>query len=441
MKRGLWVAGVVWIGGAGLFLACSSGDDASSAAPDAAVTSDGATDGSKADVAAGDSSPQDSSPGDACTASPCVTQVAGGFLFECAVSTDRTVRCWGSNIQGALGHDTDGAPDDPVPTPVVGLSNVVQVAAGFYHACALTGDNKVYCWGTTTNGQLGPNALDAGAISTTPIEVTGIPGTVADLHMGGYFSCARLTDGRVFCWGDSSFGNFGPSTEIDAGVWIASSPNPVELTALGHVDEMNAGDRFTCGRVGGTVSCMGDNDFAQLGRGDAGLPQDTPEPVTSLTTVSALYESEAYHSCVLQGTSVLCWGFNVSGQCGQSRDAGTTVGAPVAVPGLVDVGQVSQGGISTCAVVGGGTVKCWGSNQYGEMAQPPAAGDTFPAPVDISGVTGVRQVAAGHQTICATLTNGGVVCWGENDHGELGRGYVGASDSGVPTYAPAPVQF
>ena len=132
MKRGLWVAGVVWIGGAGLFLACSSGDDASSAAPDAAVTSDGATDASvKADVAAGDSSPQDSSPGDACTASPCVTQVAGGFLFECAVSTDRTVRCWGSNVQGALGHDTDGAPDDPVPTPVVGLSNVVQVAAGF----------------------------------------------------------------------------------------------------------------------------------------------------------------------------------------------------------------------------------------------------------------------------------------------------------------------
>ena len=84
-----------------------------------------------------------------------------------------------------------------------------------------------------------------------------------------------------------------------------------------------------------------------------------------------------------------------------------------------------------------GALKCWGGNANGELAIAPDAGASFPSPVDISGVTNVVQVAVGHQTTCALILGGSVVCWGSNTQNELGR----TPDSGVANHVPAPVAF
>jgi len=404
---------------------------------------DGASDaGSNGDTGSPDSSMD--APADACTADPCVTELAAGYQYECALLSDGTVRCWGSNAQGALGRATDAAVN-PVPEPVAGLSSVVQIAAGFYHACALRSDNTVLCWGSNTNGQLGPDGPDGAALQLTAVAVPGIPGTVGSIHMGGYFSCAHLIDKRVYCWGDSEWGNMGGGTLLDSGTFVpASQPTPVEVTAVGTPEELNAGDRYNCVRTSsGTIECLGENVFGQLGRGDAGLTlnANTTAPVVGISGATRLFESEAYHACALASGGVQCWGYNTNGQVGADPlEAGTAVQTPHTVTNLGSIVDLSPGGISTCALTSAGTVKCWGSNVFGEMAKAPDAGTTFPSPVDIPGVAGVTQIAAGHETICALLTGGSVVCWGDDTNGSLGRSSADGA-APPPTYVPAAVAF
>jgi alpha-tubulin suppressor-like RCC1 family protein len=57
--------------------------------------------------------------------------------------------------------------------PVAGLSGVVAIDAGGYHACALLRDGAVYCWGRDTNGEIGspPAQQCADACTTAPARV------------------------------------------------------------------------------------------------------------------------------------------------------------------------------------------------------------------------------------------------------------------------------
>jgi alpha-tubulin suppressor-like RCC1 family protein len=136
------------------------------------------------------------------------------------------------------------------------------------------------------------------------------------------------------------------------------------------------------------------------------------------------------HACALlaDGT-VRCWGQNNRGQLGDgTRTARLT---PVAVKGLADVTSVSTSYGYTCAVVsagaGGGTVKCWGSEQssatgwrrYGEV------------PVTVSGVANAIAVSAGGAVACALLSDHTVSCWGDNSRGEMGDGTRATSSSPV----------
>ena len=427
------------VAGVALAIACS--DDSPTSVVDSGLPDANQPVDSGKDTAPIPDAGVDAEPVDACTANPCVTQVASGFLFECARLADQSVRCWGSNANGALGRPLVDASSAAQPDAVTGLSNVVQIAAGFYHACALRSDNHVLCWGGNSSGQLGTNGADAGNVVLAPTDITGIPGTIKSIHAGGYFTCAHLVDKRVFCWGDAAWGNLG-GTLGDAGTFLpAVQRTPVEVTTLGTVEEVNAGDRYTCARTtAGGVSCVGTNGFGQLGRGDAGVlanNANTAAPVVGLTGVTAVYESEAYHACALAGGNVMCWGNNQGGQTGLPIDAGTAIQTPNQVNGLGAVADLSAGGLSTCAVSSTGALKCWGGNANGELAIAPDAGASFPSPVDISGVTNVVQVAVGHQTTCALILGGSVVCWGSNTQNELGR----TPDSGVANHVPAPVAF
>ena len=85
------------------------------------------------------------------------TSLAAGGQHTCAVSADQTVRCWGSDVDGQLGDGTTLAatPYSAVPAKVVGLEGVTAVAAGQTHTCALPSDASVVCWGSDGYGQLG----------------------------------------------------------------------------------------------------------------------------------------------------------------------------------------------------------------------------------------------------------------------------------------------
>jgi len=61
------------------------------------------------------------------------------------------------------------------PVRVNGLSNVIAIAAGYYHSLALASDGTVWAWGWNIAGQLG-NGNTTNAI--TPVQVGGLAGVL-----------------------------------------------------------------------------------------------------------------------------------------------------------------------------------------------------------------------------------------------------------------------
>ncbi len=82
-------------------------------------------------------------------------------------------------------------------------------------------------------------------------------------------------------------------------------------------------------------------------------------------------------------------------------------------------------------------MKCWGSNQFGQLGDGGVCGILCGGPVDVIGPTsGVAAIATGSDHACARTTAGSVLCWGANSYGQLGdNGACGAL-----CYAPVQVQ-
>jgi alpha-tubulin suppressor-like RCC1 family protein len=76
----------------------------------------------------------------------------------------------------------------------------------------------------------------------------------------------------------------------------------------------------------------------------------------------------------------------------------------------VEGATIALGGHHSCALLGDGTVKCWGFNVEGGLGDGTTI-DSF-TPVSVSGITTATSAAVGDQHSCTLLTNGKVMCWG-----------------------------
>ena len=75
-------------------------------------------------------------------------------------------------------------------------------------------------------------------------------------------------------------------------------------------------------------------------------------------------------------------------------------------------------------------VVCWGNNEYGQLGDGSVV--DRPAPVMVPGLTGVSAVGLGYNHSCALLDSGSVRCWGNNYQGQLGDGSFTAASA--PAY-------
>lgn len=121
----------------------------------------------------------------------------------------------GLNSSGQLGDGTTTTRS--TPAPVLGLTGAVRVFGGPSHFCALRSDGSLACWGSNTNLKLG-----ATGTGTTPILVSSLPEPVVHAAAGIEHTCASLMSGAVWCWGSNGYsqlGRVGSTTAPGAVVW------------------------------------------------------------------------------------------------------------------------------------------------------------------------------------------------------------------------------
>lgn len=266
------------------------------------------------------------------------TAIASHSSTTCALLADRTVECWGDNREGDLGIGAFAGPEtchlgpcSTTPRRVRGISGATAVAAG----CAVLSSGAIECWGGNGAGDLGsgdtsgpedcaqPGDEDPSPCSTTPVRVRGISNAVA--VTSGNHGCALLKGGTIDCWGYAAGGQLGNGT--DTGPETCSSNQecstvPVQVVGITDARAVaTPSSGFSCAlRLGGRVSCWGNNVNGQLGDG-ATSDRSTPQDVPGVAGATAIGTGDGA-VCARLPSGVKCWGDNSAGQLGD----GTTVG-------------------------------------------------------------------------------------------------------------------
>ena len=253
---------------------------------------------------------------------------------NCAIATDGTITCWGRNWKGEA-------------DPPAGTYQTVTVG-GWFHSCAIATVGTLTCWGLNDDGKADPPA-----------------GTYKTLATSSFHSCAVATDGTLTCWGK----NWNGLTDAPAGTYrtvVASEDHNCAIRTDGTVTCWGA----YCGtRTDGTYRCWWANR--------------APEG-----TYKSLAAGGSHDCAIVTDDTVTCWGNNEHGQA--DAPAGTYK-------------SLAAGGSHNCAIATDDTVTCWGNNEHGQADAPAGT---------------YKSLAASWRHSCAIATDDTVTCWGDNQHGQ-----------------------
>lgn len=275
--------------------------------------------------------------------------VSAGWRHTCAVLSDGSARCWGRNNSGQLGDGTQI--DSTIPVMVSGLDNVMSVSTGGEHTCALLKDRTARCWGLNITGQVGIG--ESNLYYTTPVQVTGLTGIIS-ITAGGLHTCAVVSDGRAYCWGDNFWGELGNGTNNVSFV-------PVEVTGITGALMISAQSYHTCALMSeGTIKCWGENTNGELGNGN-NVDSNLPVVVTGINNAISASAGENVSCAILSDFTVNCWGTRIA------NGTEVSLNTPVRIAGLNNVISVDSGHNFNCAIISDYSVKCWGFNSDGVL--------------------------------------------------------------------------
>jgi hypothetical protein len=305
--------------------------------------------------------------------------------------------------------------------------------------CARDPTGATWCWGDNTYGELGNGIAATGP--SGPVQVNQAP-LGAQVHAGRDFSCAfDPIDGgsaQILCWGRNDVLQLGDPT---AG---PQSPDAVAPGIQNVPAGLSVGTNHACTTWQFGLECWGSNSLAQLGEGpptDGGqspVPVDLPHNIPPASAVSSVD-----FSCALDIDGGLsCWGSNLFGQCAQpisnvDVDLPTAARAPDWVTAAMALGSYHGCVIAGDAGPSLGVLECWGSDVSGALNGDgglviPDASVPYARPL---GPTIVESAAAGQDFTCAALqADGGVWCWGNLAGIVPGAGSTRMPPSEIPEF-------
>jgi alpha-tubulin suppressor-like RCC1 family protein len=322
---------------------------------------------------------------------PARLEVSLGRELMCA-RLDRRIHCW-----------LLGQPKTPLAKlpPVPGIESAVDLAVGGAHACAVTADGKVRCWGDNRRGQLGAGLVDP--LHPNPVVVRGIEGATA-VASSASTTCALLAGGAVSCWGDNDHGQTG--SDVTHTEEANDLVLPTRVPKLSGATALALGGQTSCALLPSGVWCWG---RSQLASEKSERKDQSPEPsqLGELSGVQSIVGRDG-NFCAVRRGEVVCWGDGAY-TLSQERMPYTAL----RTFGIHDAASVESGDSHACAIFARGEVSCFGVDFNGALGRG-VLEQTFEAkPVErVQGLAPVRAVSIGDQTTCAITVNDELWCWG-----------------------------
>ncbi|WP_428269327.1 DUF7594 domain-containing protein [Haliangium sp.] len=316
------------------------------------------------------------------TLSGAVAEVSGGWRHTCARTTSGDGYCWGLNSKGQLGDGT--IVDRSKPTYVSALSSdVAAISANDRHSCARRTDGTLHCWGNNDFGQVGDGS---GVDQPLPVPVSALGNQVSERSLGSRSrsSCAITISGDLYCWGRNDYGQVGDGSLVDRLVPVVVDQD-AGGGAFGAVTDVCGGEAHTCARRSdGTVWCWGQDSQYQIG---AGAPTLSPRPRPVQTAFPGFAAPGGLscgrdHTCAIRDDGALfCWGANDFGEVGDGTSSPAEIPTQVTALGT-DVELVTCQGETSCAVSFDGTLSCWGRDTHALLF--PGWSSSVPVVVDLA---------------------------------------------------------
>lgn len=370
--------------------------------------------------------------------------VAAGDQVSCAALSGGGVSCWGSPSRGRLGNGS--AAEYATPQPVKGISGAEMLSVSGAVSCSADRAGRVTCWGSgralslehnepddapkaaAALGEIDRMFVSSGNVcavarakdvfcglgdrwraALVPLKIGPVK-ALADL---GSFGTAILPSGQLMLW-RHKYQSQGP----EGSVWTRNVTGLSDAVAVA-----SEGDGLCAVRASGKVACVEFAYFKLFGP-EASTSPTAPVEIPGVSDAVAIAGGAAQMCLLHKSGRVSCFRRAPPPLPPDPKRPATKGKAPPIkveeVAGLTGVVQLGMDGHIRCALLGDGTVSCWGAdNPYGALG----TGDFEPrsGPVPVAGLTDVARLAVSSGHVCAARKNGEVLCWGSNSGGEIGR--------------------
>jgi alpha-tubulin suppressor-like RCC1 family protein len=316
-------------------------------------------------------------------------QAPGGFYHTAALKTDGTLWSWGYNSNGQLGTNTVTTTTSSPVREITSSTTWCQVSARETRTTALKTDGTLWAWGGNSSGRLGDNTT---VNKSSPVREITSSTTWCQVSAGPSHTSAVKTDRSLWSWGNNGFGRLGNNSTVDR-------CSPVrEISSSTTWCQVTGGQYHTAAlKTDGSLWAWGNSGYGQLGNNSTVDRCSPVREITSSTTwcqVSAGYR----HTTALKTDGTLwAWGVNSCGQLGDN----TTVNKSSPVREITSSSswcQVSAGGSHTSAVKTDSSLWSWGNNGAGRLGDNTTVNKSSPVREISSSSSWCRVFAGRDQT-------------------------------------------
>ena len=329
-----------------------------------------------------------------------LTKVAAGVNHSFALTADGRLFGWGSNFGNVLGNSVDNYSRVPVPVDtsgVLAMRTMVDVVASYDFTLALDSTGKAYAWGLNGAGQLGNGG---GSNSSVPVAVdmNGVLAgkSLVQLAAGYSHALALSSEGKVYAWGSNIYSALGSGTSPYEQVPVAVDDSG--MLAGKTITAVAAGDYFSLALADdGQMFAWGRNQYGQLGD-NSQTDRSTAVAVNqagvlSGKTVVAIAAGGGHCLALTSDGMVHAWGDGWGGQLGNNSTSRSSIPVTVDHSGAMAgkfIVAIAASGSRSMALASDGSVFAWGGS--GTAPQP--------TPLEVSRAggwpgTGVFSIASG----------------------------------------------